>query len=162
MITTLASATIADRPNLSAKLLRALWFVVPVLLASELIALETPSAPFLEKNGFYLKSAGFNVKFANDAAGEKAMRALPAHQFVARTVNGQVRYFYAEPKICVCIFVGTRDNYLNYRGILSQPLPPTDNAIADYKTQAGALLADDPTGQDRFDTTDQDYFMEYY
>ena len=48
-----------------------------LLGASLLVALETPSKPFLEKNSFYLSSAGFRVQVANDAAGRKAMNALP-------------------------------------------------------------------------------------
>jgi hypothetical protein len=108
--------------------------------ATMLAALEAPSKPFLEKNGFYLRSAGFKVKFANDAAGQKALRALPAHRFVVHKVGGGERYLYADPKTCVCVFVGTRDAYLNYRDILARPLPQADDVAPDYKTQAGALL----------------------
>src|ERR1700689_4944905 len=65
-------------------------------------ALEMPSKPFLEKNSFYLTSAGFRVRLANDPAGQKAMRALPAHRFVMHTVDGVVHYLYAKPNHCVC------------------------------------------------------------
>src|ERR1700682_384329 len=97
-----------------------------LLCTSLLVALETPSKPFLEKNSFYLSSAGFRVQLANDPAGQKAMRALPAHRFVMHKVGNDVRYFYAEPHHCVCIFVGTRQAYDTYRNILSQPLPQAD------------------------------------
>ena len=50
--------------------------IVLLLGASLLAALETPSKPFLEKNSFYLSSAGFRVRLANDAAGQKAMRIV--------------------------------------------------------------------------------------
>ena len=40
--------------------------VALLLCASLLAALEMPSKPFLEKNSFYLRSAGFRVQFAND------------------------------------------------------------------------------------------------
>jgi len=45
--------------------------IVLLLCTSLLVALETPSKPFLEKNSFYLSSAGFRVQLANDAAGKK-------------------------------------------------------------------------------------------
>src|SRR5882757_8938097 len=89
-----------------------------LLCASLLAALETPSKPFLEKNSFYLSSAGFRVQLANDPAGQKAMRALPAHRFVIHKLGDEVRYLYAEPQHCVCIFIGTRQAYDTYRNIL--------------------------------------------
>ncbi len=51
--------------------------IVLLFGASLLVALEAPSKPFLEKNSFYLSSAGFRVQLANDPAGQKAMHALP-------------------------------------------------------------------------------------
>src|SRR5664279_5009635 len=71
--------------------------IVLLLCTSLLVALETPSKPFLDKNSFYLSSAGFKVHLANDPAGQKAMRALPAHRFVIHRIGSDVRYLYAEP-----------------------------------------------------------------
>lgn len=71
--------------------------------ATVLVALEPPSKPFLDKNSFYLSSSGFRVKVADDAAGLKALRALPAHRFVIHKTRNGARYLYAEPKYCVCI-----------------------------------------------------------
>ena len=120
---------------------------VLLLCASVLAAAEAPSKPFLEKNSFYLSSAGFRVQVANDPAGQKALRTLPAHRFVVNGAGDAVRYLYAEPQHCVCIFVGTQQAYDSYRKILSQPLKPTDNVPADYKTQAGVLLSGQPLRQ---------------
>jgi hypothetical protein len=138
--------------------------VVLLLCTSLLVALETPSKPFLEKNGFLLSSAGFRVRLANDAAGQKALRTLPAHRFVIHRTGDDVRYLYAEPQICVCIFVGTKANYENYRDILSQPLPQADNVAPDYKTQASALLYGDPVGSETLDEPDSlaEYLRDYY
>ena len=72
---------------------------VLLLGTSLLIALETPSKPFLDKNSFYLSSAGFKVHLANDAEGKKALHALPPHRFVIHNLGGgDVRYLYAEPQ----------------------------------------------------------------
>jgi hypothetical protein len=134
------------RRPLGARGARALVFptVVLLLCTSLLVALEVPSKPFLEKNSFYLSSAGFKLRLANDPAGQKAMRALPAHRFVVHRADGDVRYFYAEPQHCVCIFIGTQQAYDTYRRILSQPSQQTDQVSPDYKTQVGALLGGDP------------------
>jgi hypothetical protein len=129
------------------------------LCASVLAAEEVPSRPSLEKDSFYLSSAGFRVQFANDPAGQKALRALPAHRFVANGVGDGLRYSYAEPQHCVCIFVGTQQAYDNYREIVRQPLKPTNTVSPDYKTQAGVLLSNQPLRQStrRDPTTLSDY-----
>ena len=111
-----------------------------LLCASLLSALETPSKPFLDKNSFYLSSAGFRVQVANDPAGKKAMHALPPHRFVMHKVGNDVRYLYAEPNHCVCVFIGTPANYQDYRDILATRRPAGNNVAPDYKTQASALL----------------------
>lgn len=135
------------------------------LMTTPLPALDsTPSQPFLEKNGFYLSSAGFRVKFATDAAGEKALKALPPHRFVIHTVNGNAHYLFADPKVCVCIFVGNKDNYLSYRSILSQPLgAPVGNVAPDYKTNAEMML-NDPLGTGDIYQPDSlaEYLQDYY
>ena len=127
--------------------LRLLPAIVLLLYASVLAAVEAPSKPFLEKNSFYLSSAGFRIQVANDPAGQKALRALPANRFVINGVGDAVRYFYAEPQHCVCIFVGTQQAYDRYRKILTEPLRPTDHVPPDYKTQAGVLLSGQPLRQ---------------
>jgi hypothetical protein len=48
----------------------------------------------------------------------------------------------------MCTFVGTRDNYLNYQDLVRNGLPQADYVSPDYKTQASALLADDPIQSD--------------
>ena len=121
--------------------------VVLLLCASVLAASEAPSKPFLDKNSFYLSSAGFRVQVANNPVGQKALRELPAHRFVAHGVGDALRYLYAEPQHCVCIFVGTQLAYDRYREILRQPLRSADNVPPDYKTQAGVLLSGQPMRQ---------------
>lgn len=113
------------------------------LLTFPLAAQHAPqSQPFLEKNDFFLRSAGFRVKFANDASGQRAMRALPPHRFVIHSAKGEQTFVYADPGRCNCVFTGTADNYRNYRDILRNPKPGVDDVAPDYKTQASALLAD--------------------
>jgi hypothetical protein len=138
--------------------------VVLSLCAFDLAAAEAPSQLSLEKNSFYLSSAGFRIQVANDPAGQKALRALPAHRFVTNGVGEALRYFYAEPQHCVCIFVGTQQAYDNYLTFVGQPLKPTDDVAPDYKTQAGVLLSGQPPRQStRGDpTTLSDYLSTLY
>ena len=130
-----------------ASALRRLPAVVLSFSAAAAVAVEQPSKPFLERNSFYLSSAGFRIQVANDPAGLKALRALPPHRFVINGSGDAVRYFYAEPQRCVCIFVGNQQAYDRYRNLLSQPLRPADNVPADYKSQAGMLLDNQPLRQ---------------
>jgi hypothetical protein len=137
--------------------------VAALMQSVSLLAVEPPSKAFLDKNSFYLSSAGFKVHFASDAAGKKAMHALPPHRFVIHNLGGgDVWYLYAEPQHCVCIFIGTKDAYQSYRSILSQPLPQADDVSADYKTQAGALLMDDPVNMFGQPPYAAEYFRNYY
>src|SRR3982074_1700331 len=106
----------------SKKALGSVPAIALLLCASLLAALEVPSKPFLDKNSFYLSSAGFRVQLANDAAGKQALHALPPHRFVVHRDGGNVRYLYAEPNHCVCIFIGTEAAYQTYRDILARPM----------------------------------------
>ena len=135
-----------------------------LLCASLLVALETPSKPFLDKNSFFLSSAGFRVQLANDAMGRKALRALPPHRFVTHRIGDHVRYFYAEPIHCSCIFVGNQAAYDSYRDMLRQPLQQADDVAPDYKTQATALLDGAPVWLNTLDEPDTlaEYFRDYY
>ncbi|MEH2510562.1 hypothetical protein V1291_001916 [Nitrobacteraceae bacterium AZCC 1564] len=102
--------------------------VILALLAWPLAAqYVAPSKAFLEKNGFYLESAGFRVRLANDEASRRALNALPPHRFVVHKAGGVTRYVYADPGRCNCIFTGDVDAYKNYRDILAQPLPGADD-----------------------------------
>ncbi len=123
----------------------------------------TPSKPFLEKNAFYLRSAGFRIQLANDAAGQRALKALPPHRFVIHRAGGAPRYVYADPGMCNCIFSGSQDNYKSYLDILRQPLPGVDDVSPDYKTQASALLLAQPVdfGMTDGDDSMADYFRDY-
>jgi len=85
-----------------------------------------------------------------------------------------VRYLYAEPVHCVCIFIepvhcvcifiGTAANYQNYRDILARPVDQPDNVAPDYKTQASALLYGDPYDWNSLNrpSSISDYLRTYY
>jgi hypothetical protein len=147
--------------------LRALRLFPAVLLmlcVHSVAAGQAPSQLSLEKNSFYLSSAGFRIQVANDPAGQKALRALPAHRFVTNGAGEAMRYLYAEPQHCVCIFVGTQQAYDRYLKFLSEQSNATDHVAPDYKTQAGVLLSGQPLRQStKADpTTLSDYLSTLY
>jgi hypothetical protein len=134
-----------------------------LVFATLLVALEAPSKPFLDKNSFYLTSAGFKVHLANDAEGKKALHALPPHRFVIHNLGGgDVRYLYAEPLHCVCVFIGTKDAYASYRDMLSQPLQPDNDVSPDYENQVSSLLTGDPVDMSGQPPYAAEYFRNYY
>lgn len=147
-VSTTYLTALSRSPSLREQFSKAIGVVcalVILLCASLVLALETPSKPFLDKNSFYLSSAGFRVQVADDPATKKAMHALPAHRFVIHRIGNDMRYLYSEPRHCVCIFIGTKDAYENYRGMLSGSLGSADAADTEYRQQADALLSVNPT-----------------
>lgn len=159
----MAAPVAAAQPS-RCKALAAMPAIALLLCASLLAALEAPSKPFLDKNSFYLSSAGFRVQVATDDAGRKALRALPPHRFVIHRYGNGVRYLYAEPNHCVCIFIGDEGAYRSYRDMLAQPIDQPDNVAPDYKTQASALLYGDPYDLNSVDepNTLAEYLRDYY
>jgi hypothetical protein len=154
---------ISRRARVLSGALAAVAFALLALpLAAEYVV---PSKPFLEKNAFYLRSAGFNIRFANDnPAAERALKALPPHRFVIHSkAAGGPRYVYADPGVCNCIFSGSLDNYKSYLEILRQPIPGVADVSPDYKSQASALLMDEPAYFGALDNDDSmaDYFRDY-
>jgi hypothetical protein len=143
--------------------LRASLWVILLLAALYTVPLaaqhSAPSRPFLESTGFLLESAGFRARFANDEATRKVLRALPPHRFVVRGSGDAVRYVYADPGVCNCIFAGSRDAYLSYQDMLRNPRPGVDDVAPDYKTQASALLADNPV---RFEALEDPATVDLY
>jgi len=161
---TMSALSITAVPPPRSKVIGTLAAIALLLCASLLVALEVPSKPFLDKNSFYLSSAGFRVQLANDPAGKKALHALPPHRFVVHRDGNEVRYLYAEPNHCVCIFIGTQGAYQSYRDMLAQPIDQPVNVAPDYKTQASALLYGAPYDLNSLDepNTLAEYLRDYY
>lgn len=62
-----------------------------------------------------LAEAGFVRRDADTPERLAALKALPPHQFVLRNSNGSVKYMYADPTACGCIYVGGQRAYDQYR-----------------------------------------------
>lgn len=116
--------------------------VILAALIAPLAAQNVSDKPFLDANDFYLRSAGFRVRLADDPTTKKALSALPPHKMVVQKTAAGTWYVFADPKICVCIFAGTKDNLESYKSIVANPLPGADNSVPpDHRTQASYLLS---------------------
>ena len=62
-----------------------------------------------------LSAAGFTVKPANTPARVLSLRSLPANRVVQQTVGDTVRYVYADPLVCACLYVGDQAAFGRYR-----------------------------------------------
>src|SRR5215470_9482122 len=62
-----------------------------------------------------LAASDFRFVPANTPQRQAAFRRLPPHKFVREVRGDKVVYIYADPTICVCIYVGGQKAYGAYR-----------------------------------------------
>ncbi len=62
-----------------------------------------------------LSAAGFSVLPANTPGRIASLRSLPANKVVQQATGGTVRYVYADPLVCACLYVGDQAAYGRYR-----------------------------------------------
>jgi hypothetical protein len=74
-----------------------------------------------------LAASGFVERKADTPERIAALRSLPPHQFVMRNSNGSVKYMYADPIACNCIYVGGQRAYDQYRQKMAGRVP--DNQV---------------------------------
>jgi hypothetical protein len=86
------------------------WAVATAFLAAACANSEA-EAP---NNGDLLAAAGFVQRKADTPERIAALKSLPPHQFMMRNSNGSVKYMYADPIACNCIYVGGQLAYNQY------------------------------------------------
>ena len=62
-----------------------------------------------------LAAAGFTVRPANTPERVASLRSLPANKVVQRVRGDTVRYVYADPLVCACLYVGDQAAFGRYR-----------------------------------------------
>jgi len=62
-----------------------------------------------------LAAAGFTVQLANTAQRAASLRALPANKFIPQAKDGGLRYVYADPVVCNCLYVGSETAFNAYK-----------------------------------------------
>ncbi len=77
-------------------------------------ACATPQQRAVERENL-LSAAGFTVQPANTPDRVASLRSLPANKVVQRVRGGSVRYVYADPLVCACLYVGDQAAFGRYR-----------------------------------------------
>jgi hypothetical protein len=85
-----------------------------------------------------LAAAGFSAVPANTADRQHQMDSLPHDHFLTKTQNDKLVYFYADPLVCNCIYIGDQAAYGRYRQEVFQ------RKIANEQ-QLTAMSYDDPS-----------------
>jgi len=67
-----------------------------------------------------LAAAGFQMKPADSPKREASLAQFPVRKLQMRARNGVVRYFYADPDFCKCLYVGTPEQYARYQQLAIQ------------------------------------------
>jgi hypothetical protein len=97
-----------------------------------------PPQQRIENKENLLSASGFK-SFRPTRLRARALATLPPHQFIREIKNGQVRYAYADPTICGCLYIGDqaafgayRQNVLNQNIANEQLMAANDYAMASW------------------------------
>jgi hypothetical protein len=67
-----------------------------------------------------LSQAGFRELSADTPEKISHLQTLPTRKFVKRNRDGKTYYVYADPDYCKCLYVGTVQQYAQYRSLLRE------------------------------------------
>jgi hypothetical protein len=67
-----------------------------------------------------LSEAGFRELSADTPEKISHLQTLPTRKFVKRNRDGQSYYVYADPEYCKCLYVGTVQQYGQYRSLVRE------------------------------------------
>ena len=84
-------------------------------------------------------ASGFRFVPANTPERQAAFRQLPPHKFTRQTRGDKTVYVYADPTVCVCLYVGTPAQYAAYRArVFDKQLADEQSMTAnDYRMAPG-------------------------
>jgi hypothetical protein len=64
-----------------------------------------------------LAAAGFQMKFADSPDRHAQIEELPKRKLARVPFDGEMRFVYADPDFCKCLYVGTESAYDRYQRI---------------------------------------------
>jgi len=94
--------------------------IVLALTALSLAGCATLQAGDTRATEDLLAAAGFQMKPADTPERLAHLQTLKARTLVRRPENGEPRYVYADPTVCQCLYVGTEQQYQEYRKLAQQ------------------------------------------
>ena len=77
-------------------------------------ACATPQQRAVDQENL-LSAAGFAVLPANTPARVASLRSLPPNKIVQQVRGDDVRYMYADPLVCACLYTGDQAAYGRYQ-----------------------------------------------
>jgi hypothetical protein len=89
----------------------------PALLLALVLSACTSPVEKAEQHDDMLTKAGFQYRTADSARKITFMKALPAHKFITKMINGKPVYLYSDPLVCRCIYFGNEDDWNRYQKI---------------------------------------------
>jgi hypothetical protein len=126
---------------------RGVWTWVSVLvlgLVSPLggcTSLLRKDAPRVERT---LVEAGFRMIPADTPDKVAQLQVLPPYKLVKRVKSGTVRYLYADPANCQCVYIGTAEQYATFKRYISQMSIAEADALEErMETQEQAEAVED-------------------
>jgi hypothetical protein len=90
------------------------WAVAAAVLCLGAAACADKSQQVMNKEDMMIAS-GFKFVPANTPERQAAFRQLPPHKFMRQVKGDKAIYVYADPTICVCLYVGGQKAYAAYR-----------------------------------------------
>jgi hypothetical protein len=84
-----------------------------------LLVCEMPQRVVIQREDS-LTISGFIVHPANTP---EMLNLLPAYHVVQRPLGGRIRYVYADPNVCDCLYVGSPQAYEAYKQIRQEQNP---------------------------------------
>ena len=88
--------------------------LVMAALCPLLAACATPQQRAVDRENL-LTAAGFTALPANTPARIASLRAMPPNKVVQRTRGNSIRYVYADPLVCGCLYLGDQAAFGRYR-----------------------------------------------
>lgn len=77
-----------------------------------------------------LAASGFQMKMADSPQKLAKLQALPQRKLFPQTIDGEVRYVYADATYCKCVYAGSEKSYQNYAKLEEQKEIAETNEMA--------------------------------
>jgi len=117
--------------------MRAGTVVVLVLLSGQVVGCAATRKDEARSAENLLIASGFKARPADTAEKLAQLEALPPLKMQERSRNGQLRYSYADPYSCKCLYVGGPSQYAEYQSLAVK------QQIASEKAEAAKTKEDD-------------------
>jgi len=110
-----SNADVDPSPSLSMSLRWSpLWAMACISVCVAIGGCETLGQRVKDKEDL-LAAAGFSVQPANTPQRVASLRTLPANKFIPEAKGDGLRYIYADPVVCNCLYVGDQTAYNAYK-----------------------------------------------